>query len=271
MKATEKLILKNKEHKFVCVGLDTDLKKIPEHLLNYNNPILEFNKRIIEATEQYAAAYKINFAFYEVLGKKGFELIEETLKLIPGDVLTIADAKRGDIGNTSEMYAKSVYEHFGFDSVTLNPYMGMDSLQPFLNYSEKLNFVLTLTSNPGSSDFERQVLNDGSYLYQKIIYSISNRNAEKNCGIVFGATNLEEIKSNISSFSDLTVLLPGVGAQGGSFEEVLKIFQTHNRKNFVVNISRGLLYLSDKEDFAQRTEQEIKLLNQLANRIFSVT
>ncbi len=269
MKALEKLLIKNEELKFVCVGLDTDINKIPKHLLTKENPILEFNRKIIEATEQYAAAYKINFAFYEALGKIGFEIIEESLKMIPGNIITIADAKRGDIGNTSEMYAKSVYEHFGFDSITLHPYMGKDSLQPFLNYSDKLNFILTLTSNPGSSDFEKQILLDGSFLYQKIIDSVSRWNKEKNCGIVFGATNTEELQSNINSFADLSVLLPGVGAQGGSFEDVLEVFFNNKRKNFIVNISRGIIYLSSEDDFYFRAEQEIRKLNEIAKRIFS--
>ncbi len=182
--------------------------------------------------------------------------------------MTSADAKRGDIGNTSEMYAKSVFEYFGFDSITLNPYMGRDSLQPFLNYSTKLNFILALTSNKGSLDFEKQILSDGQFLYQKIINSVSQWNENKNCGIVFGATNLDELKSNITSFSELSVLLPGVGAQGGSFEEVLKVFQSQNRKNFIVNISRAIIYLSTDEDFNYQAEKEIKRLNEIAKTIF---
>lgn len=269
MKAREKLLFKNDELKFVCVGLDTDIKKIPKHLLSSKEPIIEFNKSIIEATKQYAAAYKINFAFYEVLGAKGFELIEKTLSFIPDDVLTIADAKRGDIGNTSEMYAKSVYEHFGFDSVTLNPYMGKDSVQPFLDYSDKLNYILALTSNPGSRDFEKQMLNDGSYIFQKVIKSVNDWNRSKNCGIVFGATNLVELKTNLTSFTDLSVLLPGVGAQGGSFEDVIKIFSEHKRKNFLINISRGIIYLSDDKDFVTKTENEIRRLNEIARSIFA--
>ncbi|MGQ9642479.1 MAG: orotidine-5'-phosphate decarboxylase [Ignavibacterium sp.] len=269
MKALEKLLNKNDELKFICVGLDTDLKKIPKLLLSSEEPIIEFNKSIIEATKQYAAAYKINFAFYEVFGSKGFELIEKTLSFIPDDILTIADAKRGDIENTSEMYAKSVYEHFGFDSVTLHPYMGKDSVQPFLDYSDKLNFILALTSNPGSSDFEKQILNDGSYIFQKVIKSANDWNKNKNCGIVFGATNFDELKTNITSFNDLSVLLPGVGAQGGSFEDVIKIFSVHKRKNFLVNISRGIIYLSNDKNFLSKTESEICRLNEIARSIFN--
>lgn len=269
MKALEKLLRKNEELKFVCVGLDTDLNKIPKYLLNEKEPVLEFNKSIIDATKNFAAAYKINFAFYEALGSQGFELIKKTLELIPDDILTIADAKRGDIGNTSEMYAKSVFEHFGFDSITLHPYMGEDSIQPFLNYSDKLNFILALTSNQSSVDFEKQILSDGTFLYQKIISSVNQWNKNKNCGIVFGATNLDELKLNIRSFSDLTVLLPGVGAQGGSFEDVLKVFHNQNRKNFIVNISRGIIYLSSDKNFSRLAEKEIQRLNEMAKTIFS--
>lgn len=268
MRAIEKLQFKNDELKFVCVGLDTDINKIPKHLLSSEEPIIEFNKSIIEATKNYAAAYKINFAFYEVFGSKGFDIIEKTLSFIPEDVLTIADAKRGDIGNTSEMYAKSIYDHFGFDSVTLHPYMGKDSLQPFLNYSEKLNFILALTSNPGSSDFEKQILNDGSFVFQKVIKSVAEWNTNNNCGIVFGATNPEELYNNLKLCSNLTILLPGVGAQGGSYEDIMRIFSQHNRKNFIINLSRGLIYLSSENDFMEKTEKEIIRLNQVAEQFF---
>lgn len=268
MRAIEKLQFKNDELKFVCVGLDTDINKIPKHLLSSEEPIIEFNKSIIEATKNHAAAYKINFAFYEVFGSMGFEIIQKTLSFIPDDILTIADAKRGDIGNTSEMYAKSIYDHFGFDSVTLHPYMGKDSLQPFLNYSEKLNFILALTSNPGSSDFEKQILYDGSFVFQKVIKSVAEWNTNNNCGIVFGATNPEELNVNLELCSNLTLLLPGVGAQGGSYEDIMRIFSQHNRKNFIINLSRGLIYLSSENDFMEKTEKEIIRLNQVAKQFF---
>lgn len=268
MTALEKLSHKNNELKFVCVGLDSDLNKIPKHLLKSKEPLLEFNKEIIESTKNFAAAYKINFAFYEIFGSKGFDIIKQTLSYIPDDVLTIADAKRGDIGNTSQMYAKSVFEYFNFDAVTLSPYMGKDSLQPFLDYSDKLNFILALTSNPGSNDFEKIKTEDGSFLFQRIINSVNSWNSNNNCGIVFGATNLEELILNIKIFGNLSVLLPGVGAQGGSFEDVLAVFRKNERKNFIINLSRGIIYLSDEEDFAEKAEKEVIRLNNIAKKIF---
>jgi len=269
MNARKKLQLKNDELKFVCVGLDTDIKKIPEFILNEKDPIYFFNKKIIEATKEYAAAYKINFAFYEVFGAYGFELIHKTLKEIPNDILIIADGKRGDIANTSEMYAKSVFEHFNFDSVTLNPYMGFDSLEPFLSYENKLNFILGLTSNPSAADFEKVELKNGKKLFQYIIEKIVEWNKKnKNCGIVFGATNAEDLSENLNSMNDCSILLPGVGKQGGSFEEVLKIFYSFQRENFLVNVSRSIIYSDNSEQFDASAYNEIVKLNQQAKLIF---
>lgn len=269
MTSREKILKINNEGKFICVGLDTDLKKIPAFLLKEKNPVLAFNKAIIESTKDYAAAYKINFAFYEQNGAKGFEELEKTLQLIPTNVLSIADAKRGDIGNTSKMYAKSVYDHFGFDSVTLNPYMGKDSLEPFLEYEDKINFILILTSNPGANDFEKLKLFDGNYLYQNILGKANEWNSKKNCGIVFGATKITELKDSINSFGDLTVLLPGVGAQGGSIEEVSNLFRSKNRKNYIVNVSRGIIYKSSTEQFAIDAQNEIINLNRIVSEIIN--
>lgn len=261
MTAQEKFLKKTSTGFHICVGLDSDINKIPQYLLSQQNPILEFNKIIIENTYQDAAAYKINFAFYEKDGSKGFDTIHQTIELIPKDVLTIADAKRGDIGNTSQMYAQSIFDHFNFDAVTLHPYMGFDSLSPFLEYRNKLNFILALTSNSGSSDFEKQKLSSGQFLYQRVIEKVNEWNAKQNCGIVFGATNLDELEENITLFHQLPVLLPGVGAQGGNLEEVAKVFSNHNNKNFLINISRALIYCDNSEDFGSRINQTIKLRN----------
>ncbi len=261
MNASLKLKQKNMEGKFICIGLDTDIKKIPKYLLKYSSPITEFNRLIIEATAEFASAYKLNYAFYEVLGSKGFDIMKETLSLIPKDILTIGDAKRGDIGNTSEMYAKAVFEHFNFDSVTINPYMGRDSIAPFLAYNEKLIFLLALTSNPGSEDFEKLELKSGNFLYQEVLVKINQWNKSANCGVVFGATNSSELRDNVKLFNEMPVLLPGVGAQGGDLEEVVSIFQTVGRKNFLINVSRGIIYKDNTEKFSQIARDELLLLN----------
>ena len=265
MTSQEKILKKNDEGKFICVGLDTDINKLPSFLKNDPDGVFKFNKSIIKATQDYAAAYKINFAFYERNGAQGLTELEKTVELIPKNILSIADAKRGDIGNTSEMYAKSVYEHFKFDAVTLHPYMGKDSLQPFLNFTDKLNYVLVLTSNPGANDFEKLEVKNGRFLYQNILQSVNDWNENKNCGIVFGATKLDELKSNINSFGSLSILLPGVGAQGGSLEDVTKTFSAYKRKNYLVNVSRGIIYKSSEEDFAEAARNEIISLNKITS------
>ncbi|MHB9039728.1 MAG: orotidine-5'-phosphate decarboxylase [Melioribacteraceae bacterium] len=244
MTAKEKIESKTSDGFHICVGLDSDITKIPQHLLKHSNPILEFNKVIIENTYKEASAYKINFAFYEKDGSRGFDTIHKTMELIPDDVLTIADAKRGDIGNTSQMYAQSIFDHFGFDAVTLHPYMGLDSLSPFLEYKNKLNFILALTSNSGASDFE-------------------------NCGLVFGATKIDELKNNIESFRQMPILLPGVGTQGGSLEDVTRTFFLHKNMNFIINISRALIYSDNTENFGIAISKTIKQYNSTLHSILA--
>ncbi len=267
--ASAKLIAKNNESKFICVGLDTDINKIPSHLRNTENPILEFNKQIIESTKDLAAAYKINFAFYEKDGKNGFENLEKTFSLIPDDILIIADAKRGDIGNTSKMYAQSIFEYFACDSITVNPFMGTDSIMPFLDYHDKLIFILALTSNPGSDDFEKLKLIDGSYLFQSVIKKVNEWNINNNCGLVFGATKSDDLIKNINLMQNLPVLLPGVGAQGGSLEDVIHTFKKSNRKNFLVNISRGIIYRSSDINFNIEARNELIRYNDIAKAIIN--
>jgi orotidine-5'-phosphate decarboxylase len=267
MTAFEKLRLKNKELKYICVGLDTDINKIPNHLKDMEDPILNFNKEIIESTSEYAAAYKLNFAFYEKLGERGFEILKKTISHIPDTVLIIGDAKRGDIGNTSEMYADSVFNYLKCDAVTLNPYMGEDSLLPFLNKKDKMNFILALTSNPGAQDFEKLKLEGGEFLYQKIISKVKEWNRNKNCGIVFGATQIKELQENIDSFDELPVLLPGIGAQGGNLTDVIKSFKEKNKLNFLINVSRGIIYKGKDENFAESAKTELINLNKEINSI----
>lgn len=267
MTGLEKIKVKNEVSKVICVGLDTDINKIPDTLKSSYSPILEFNKRIIDATKEHAAAYKLNFAFYESIGTSGLDVIEKTLELIPDDIFVIADAKRGDIGNTSQMYAKAVFDHFNFDSITISPYMGTDSVKPFLEDSSKVNFILALTSNPGSLDFEKLKLENGSYLYQMVIEKVKSWNEKKNCGIVFGATNINELKENIHSFEDLPVLLPGVGAQGGSLEEVVKVFNNSGRKDLLINVSRSIIYRTNDEKFDDAANSEIIRMNEIVKSI----
>ena len=262
MTAQKKLYNRTSKKMHICVGLDTDLNKIPSHFSQTIDSVLDFNKNVIEATISKAAAYKINFAFYEVFGSKGFEIIEKTIDFIGDEVLIIADAKRGDIGNTSKKYAEALYENFKCDSVTLHPYMGFESVSPFLEYKNKLNFILGLTSNSSAEDFEKQRMQNGKYLYQEVIQKIQEWNIQNNCGVVFGATNLSELQQNISSLKNLTVLLPGVGSQGGSLEDVVKTFYSNNHQNFIVNISRSLIYSDDSRNFKKSIEEKLKSHNQ---------
>ncbi len=262
MNALEKLRKKNNEGKFICLGLDTDIDKIPIHLKSKSDPVFEFNKQIIEACFGSAAAFKLNFAFYERDGYKGLHTLEKTLAIIPDDIIKIADAKRGDIGNTSQMYSKAILENLNFDSITVNPYMGEDSISPFLTNKEKLVFILALTSNSGAFDFEKLKLEDGSFLFQKVISKVKHWNKNGNCGIVFGATKTEELQENIKLFGELPVLLPGIGAQGGSLEDVVLTFKKAERKDFLINVSRGIIYKSANQDFAEAAQNELSFLNE---------
>lgn len=257
MNAKDKLRKRFTEGKHICVGLDTDINKIPQHLRDYNNPILEFNKRVIERTKEHAAAYKLNFAFYEALGADGFETMKKTLEFIPSNIHTIADAKRGDIGNTCNKYAEAIFDELNFDSVTLAPYMGYDSIEPFLAYENKLHFVLGLTSNSSSSDFEKLKLESGKYLYQIVIEKINEWNKSGNMGVVFGATNLDELEMSLPSLKELFVLLPGVGAQGAKLSHVARVFLKNNLTNFLVNISRGIIYAGCGDDFERQIEAKM--------------
>ncbi len=268
MNALEKLIAANDANKFICVGLDTDIEKIPSFLRSSSKPVLDFNKSIIDVVKEDAAAVKINFAFYESAGYKGIKILSETIDYIPDEILVIGDAKRGDIGNTSKMYAKSVYDHFKCDAVTLNPLLGYDSLEPFLKYEDKLNFILALTSNPGASDFEKQKLDDGIFLYQKIIQKVNKWNTMKNCGIVFGATKSDELRENMNNIGSLPVLLPGIGTQSGNLEEVVYSFKSMKRKQLLINVSRSLIYKSNRKNFAHKAKEELVRLNSKVVKLF---
>ncbi|XZF15643.1 orotidine-5'-phosphate decarboxylase [Chitinophagaceae bacterium MMS25-I14] len=233
----------------LCVGLDTDLDKIPKHLLDAEDPAFEFNKAIIDATKDYTVAYKINTAFYEAQGLKGWETMEKTLNYIPKDIFTIADAKRGDIGNTSEQYARTFFYTYPFDSVTVAPYMGADSVQPFLKFEDKWAIVLGLTSNAGSADFQLQQCGD-EMLYEKVLKTVAGWGTPENIMFVIGATRKEQLQHVRSLLPDHFFLIPGVGAQGGDVATVCD--NALNKDGGVlINVSRGVIYAGNGTDFAE--------------------
>ena len=235
---------------FLSVGLDTDINKIPRHLLDTEDPIFEFNKAIIDATLPYAVAYKPNIAFYEAHGIKGWEALKKTIEYIPKDVFTIADAKRGDIGNTSTMYARAFFEEMKFDSITVAPYMGADSVTPFLEFPDKWVILLAATSNPGFADFQSLPLANGSLLFEQVIQTSSNWGNADNMMYVVGATRPEVLGEIRKIIPDHFLLIPGVGAQGGDLAAVCR--EGMNAQcGLLINSSRGIIYASDKEDFAE--------------------
>ncbi len=239
---------------FLCVGLDPDLQKIPKHLLSTKDPIFEFNKAIIEASSEYCVAFKPNIAFYESLGPAGWETLEKTLEIIPKNIFTIADAKRGDIGNTSKLYAKTFFERMDFDAITVAPYMGEDSIKPFFEYKNKWVIILGLTSNPGSRDFQMQIADDGRYFHEHVIETAAKWGNKYNTMFVTGATQSSYIEQIRDIIPQHFLLVPGVGAQGGSLEEVVK----HGKNEdigLLINSSRGIIYASSGEDFAEKAGQ----------------
>ena len=245
---------------FLCVGLDTDLEKIPDFLLKEEDPVFEFNKRIIDATKDFTVAYKPNIAFYEALGPKGWESLRKTLDYIPVDCFTISDAKRGDIGNTSRLYAKAFFENMNFDSVTVAPYMGVDSVKPFLEFPEKWVILLALTSNDGAFDFQTKKLDKGQELYKEVLEVSKSWGDAKNLMYVVGATKAEYFEGIRKIVPDHFLLVPGVGAQGGDLAQVSK-YGMNRDCGLLVNSSRGIIYASPNEDFedaARKAAQNIQ-------------
>lgn len=246
MNAYEKFIdCREKNNSLLCVGLDTDVGKLPQGISKDISGIYEFNKKVIEATKDLVCAYKINFAFYEQYGTAGIEIMKKTFDLIPHGIFTIADAKRGDIGNTSSAYAKSVFEYFGADSVTLSPYMGSDSIQPFLEHKSKMAFLLALTSNKGSADFQR-LQSGGEPFYKHVIKRSAQWAGKDNLGYVIGATHPGELVEIRNEIPDRVILIPGVGSQGGDTAAVLK---ANNSGPAMINVSRDIIYTSHEADF----------------------
>jgi orotidine-5'-phosphate decarboxylase len=255
----EELIAQIKaKESMLCVGLDTDMDKLPEGVEHSMKGMVEFNRNIIEATHKYAVAYKINTAFYEQYGSEGWQCMEETLNLIPKECFTIADAKRGDIGNTSSMYARAFFERLNFDSITVAPYMGEDSLSPFFAFEGKWVICLGLTSNAGSKDF--QVLeSEGQKIYQHVMHKVSQWGNPGNLMFVTGATKASDLKQLRESFPQHFFLVPGVGAQGGTVHDVC-VAAMSNFGGLLINASRSILYASSGTDYIEKAEAEAKSL-----------
>lgn len=257
---------------YLCVGLDTDITKIPKHLRSYADPVFEFNKQIIDATKEQCVAYKINTAFYEATGVKGWDTMERTVNYIPSTHFKIADAKRGDIGNTSSQYAKAFFETMNFDAITVAPYMGEDSVKPFLEYGNKWTILLGLTSNPGAADFEMKQtltqyddLEEGihtrkhkiSFLYETVLETASAWGTAENLMFVTGATKADQLVNIRNIIPNNFLLVPGVGAQGGSLEDVSKYGMTKDC-GLLVNVSRAIIYAGQKESFAAEAGRAAK-------------
>ncbi len=251
---------------FLCIGLDTDMERIPQHLLQTEDPIFEFNKAIIDATHDLAVSYKPNTAFYEAHGLKGWHSLEKTINYLNHlhpEVFTIADAKRGDIGNTSAMYAKAFLEDMNFDSVTVAPYMGKDSVSPFLAVKNKFTILLALTSNEGAFDFQTQTVGDEE-LYKAVLKTSQTWENSENLMYVVGATKAEYFTAIREIVPDNFLLVPGVGAQGGDLQDVCK-YGMNDKVGLLVNSSRGIIYASNGEDFAERAREEaLKIQQEMA-------
>ncbi|MFC4635773.1 orotidine-5'-phosphate decarboxylase [Dokdonia ponticola] len=266
---TQELVAQIRTKKsFLVVGLDTDLEKIPSHLLKEEDPIFAFNKAIIDATHDLCVGYKPNIAFYEAYGITGWKSLEKTINYLNEhypEQFTIADAKRGDIGNTSTRYAKAFFESLNFDSVTIAPYMGRDSVEPFLAFEDKHTIVLALTSNQGAFDFQTQLI-DGSELYKKVLETSKTYTNSDRLMYVVGATKAEYLTDIRAIIPDAFLLVPGVGAQGGSLEEVCTYGMTKD-VGLLVNSSRGIIYKSQDEDFAEASRDAAKAMQQAMQRI----
>jgi len=257
---TEQIFLKKS---FLCVGLDTDLDKIPKHLLGADDPIFQFNKAIIDATHDLCVAYKPNIAFYETYGVQGWCSLEKTINYINlkhPKIFTIADAKRGDIGNTSTKYAKTFFDAFRFDSVTVNPYMGKDSVEPFLDFKDKYTILLALTSNPGATDFQL-FGSEQKMLFENVLEISKSWKNSENLMYVVGATQTNYLKKIRKIIPNSFLLLPGVGTQGGNLQEV---YQFGHNKNvgLLVNSSRKIIYASNQDDFAQKARLQALIIQQ---------
>ncbi|MDI6767537.1 MAG: orotidine-5'-phosphate decarboxylase [Bacteroidota bacterium] len=246
--------VQKKNDSLLCIGLDTDIAKIPVLLRKHKNPQLEFNKRIIEATKDLVCAYKLNLAFYEAAGKSCYETIHKTLDAIPNNIITIADGKRGDIGNTAEQYAKIIFDDWKFDAATVNPYMGYDSIEPFIKSGKHCAFLLVLTSNAGSKDFQYLDVK-GRPLYEHVIAKAAKWNKLKNIGLVIGATHPNELKRIRTMVPDMPLLIPGIGTQKGDIESTIRYGCDKNGELAIINISRAIIYASSDKNFSEKARE----------------
>lgn len=268
---TQQLISEIKKKKsFLCIGLDVDLNKIPKHLLETEDPIFEFNKAIIDATHHLCVAYKPNTAFYEAYGIKGWQALEKTINYLNKNhpkIYTIADAKRGDIGNTSTMYARAFFDDLGFDSVTVAPYMGKDSVEPFLAFKDKHTILLALTSNEGAFDFQTKEVN-GRELYKQVLETSKTWQNSENLMYVVGATKAEYLADIRKIIPNSFLLVPGVGAQGGNLQEVCE-YGINDDVGLLINSSRGIIYASQNKDFAEAAALKAKELQSQMEEILA--
>ena len=253
----------------LCIGLDVDPRKIPSPLRRSSNPPFEFARRIIDATSDFVCAFKFNLAFYEADGLRGLKNLEKLVSCVPRGILTIGDGKRGDIGNTSKMYARALFEGFGFDAVTLNPYMGRDSVEPFLEHVERGAFVLVMTSNEGSKDIQRLTV-AGRPLFERVARNVRQWNSRHNVGVVVGATRPAELRRVRNILPDVPILIPGVGAQGGSLSSAVRYGCTSKGDLAIINVGRSLLYASSGKDFLENARTEAERLQTTINELRSV-
>ncbi len=252
-----------KNNSLICVGLDSDLDRIPAHLKGSGDPVLEFNKAIINATRNICCAYKPNLAFYEALGLRGLETLKKTIRHVPEEIPVILDAKRGDIGNTARKYAEGIFAELGGDAVTLSPYLGFDSIAPFLEYKDKFAYVLAVTSNKSATDF--QYLDcDGKPLYLHVVEKVRSWNQDENLGLVVGASQPQQIREIRQAAPELPFLIPGVGAQGGDLGKAVT-YGTADGGIITINVSRGVIFASDGKNFAEKAAEALTQFNNRTN------
>ena len=258
--------IQRKNQSLLCIGLDTDINKLPESLFAYGDPIYEFNRRIIDATRDLVCAYKLNLAFCEATGEHGWYTVHQTLARIPEEIITIGDAKRGDIGNSSAMYAKLLADDYEFAATTVNPYMGEDSVKPFLKNAHQGAFILAVTSNPGARDFQYLKVK-GHPLYEQVIRRVKVWNTRKNCGLVVGATRPRELRRIRTLAPEMPLLIPGIGAQGGDLRSAVRFGCDARGEMAVINASRSILYASTGDDFAEAARREAESLRAQINAL----